>query len=129
MPCSSWTPDLIDGETYTVGEVLSDGYLMLRDAPQSPLSDGSYNDDRFVLCEVTMSAAQSDAVHRPNHYARFKIEPITFIAENDIPFMPGNVIKYVLRHDAKDGIQDLKKARRYLDMMIAKAEGRTDWSE
>lgn len=72
-------------------------------------------------------ATKSDAVFLPLHYARFKIEPIRFIAENDIPFMPGNVIKYVCRHDAKNGIEDLKKARRYLDMMIAKAEANEDW--
>lgn len=63
-----------------------------------------------------------DPVHRPNHYARFAIEPITFIMANNIGFAAGNVIKYVMRWDAKDGLQDLKKARRYIDMMIEDAE-------
>lgn len=67
---------------------------------------------------------KSDPVTKPNHYTRFKIEPITFIMENGIGFAPGNVIKYVCRHDAKNGIEDLKKARRYLDMMINQAEGK-----
>lgn len=66
----------------------------------------------------------TDNVHQPHHYARFKIEPITFIMENGLPFAAGNVIKYVCRHDAKNGIEDLKKARRYLDMMINQAEGK-----
>jgi hypothetical protein len=68
-----------------------------------------------------------DAVMLPEHYARFKIEPIRFMMENDLPFWMGNVIKYVVRYDAKNGIEDLKKARRYLDMQIAKMEGDPDF--
>lgn len=73
--------------------------------------------------------AKRDAVHRPNHYTRFEIEPIYFIMKNKLPFAVGNVIKYVCRHDAKDGVQDLKKARRYLDMMIKQAEGDERFAE
>lgn len=69
-----------------------------------------------------MVGPEKDAVHRPNHYARFAIEPITFIMANNIGFAAGNVIKYVMRWDAKDGLQDLEKARRYLDMMIEDAK-------
>lgn len=70
----------------------------------------------------------SDAVIRPEHYIRFKIEPIYFIMENCLSFDQGCVIKYVCRHDAKNGVEDLKKARRYLDMMIGKAEGNLDYA-
>ena len=57
-----------------------------------------------------------------DHYSRFKIEPIEFIEANGIGFSAGNVIKYVCRYDAKDGIKDLKKAAHYLEMMIARLE-------
>lgn len=57
----------------------------------------------------------------PAHYARFAIEPIDFIAANNIGFAAGNVIKYVCRQDAKDGLKDLQKARYYLDKMIEAA--------
>jgi len=67
---------------------------------------------------------KGDAVIQPHHYARYVIEPITFIMRNKLPFAVGNVIKYVMRHDAKDGLQDLKKARRYIDMLINEAEGK-----
>lgn len=76
-----------------------------------------------------VKAPPSDAVNRPAHYARFKIEPIHFIMENKLEFWQGNVIKYTLRWDGKDGLQDLKKARRYLDMQIKKMEGDPKWSE
>lgn len=71
-----------------------------------------------------VSTPEGDPVVLPHHYARFKIEPVTFIMENKIAFAPGNVIKYVCRHDAKNGLEDLRKARRYLDLMIRQLEGK-----
>lgn len=70
-----------------------------------------------------------DAVTLPKHYTRFKIEPIKFIVENELTFWQGSIIKYVLRYDAKNGLEDLKKARRYLDMQIKRMEGDVDWNK
>jgi hypothetical protein len=53
----------------------------------------------------------------PPHYARWKVEPISFIMRNQIPYAEGNVIKYVMRHDMKDGVKDIDKAIRYLEMI------------
>ena len=53
----------------------------------------------------------------PSHYARWDIEPISFIMRNQIPYAEGNVIKYVMRHDMKDGVKDIDKAIRYLEMI------------
>ena len=54
----------------------------------------------------------------PQHYSKYKIEPIDFIQANDLGFCEGNVIKYVLRHKDKDGLQDLLKAKRYIEFLI-----------
>lgn len=72
---------------------------------------------------------KGDQVVRPNHYARFKIEPIYFAEENGLSFIQGNIIKYVCRYDAKNGVEDLKKARRYIDMLIGKVEGDPRYAE
>ena len=53
-----------------------------------------------------------------SHYKGFVIQPVEFIYKNNIPFVEGNIIKYVCRHREKNGIQDLQKARHYLDMLI-----------
>ncbi len=66
-------------------------------------------------------------VSNQHHYARFYIQPIVFIRDNNLPFWAGNVIKYVCRHDAKDGLKDLYKARDYLNKEIARQEGVTEW--
>jgi hypothetical protein len=59
----------------------------------------------------------------PDHYTRFAIQPITFITKNKLEFWQGNIIKDIMRYDAKDGLKDLRKARRYLDEKIAELEG------
>jgi hypothetical protein len=72
-------------------------------------------------------ASQSDMVNLPNHYARFKIEPIRFIAENKLDWFQGNIVKYVLRHDAKNGTEDIRKAIRYSNMYLRYLMGDPDW--
>lgn len=64
----------------------------------------------------------SDVEH-PKHYSRWSMEPIEFIAINDLPWWLANVIKYTMRYDAKNGLEDLYKARSYLDMKIRQLEG------
>lgn len=58
-----------------------------------------------------------------SHYKGFKIQPVEFIHQNGIGYMAGNVIKYVSRYKEKNGIEDLKKARHYIDMMIEFEQG------
>lgn len=70
-------------------------------------------------------------VFRPGYYARFVIDPVTFNCANKLPFDVGNVIKYVCRYDAKNGIEDLEKAKRYVEIVIerVKREARIDNGE
>jgi hypothetical protein len=57
------------------------------------------------------------------HYLR-AIQPWDFIAANGIGFFEGNVIKYVTRWRDKAGVDDLKKARHYLDKLIELEENK-----
>jgi hypothetical protein len=58
-----------------------------------------------------------------SHYKKWAIQPIDFIVENGLPFIEGNIIKYVIRHRDKNGVQDLKKAIHYLEILIEKEYG------
>ena len=65
----------------------------------------------------------ADKIKNPPHYFRFKIEPITFIMQNNIPYAEGNAIKYICRwrykHNTKEErIADLKKAIQYINLLI-----------
>lgn len=53
-----------------------------------------------------------------NHYKGFAIQPIEFTHKNGLNFCEGNIVKYVSRHRFKNGIEDLKKARHYIDLLI-----------
>ena len=53
-----------------------------------------------------------------SHYKDQRIEPWDYITENKIPYLEGNVIKYVSRHAFKGGLQDLEKAQHYLEKII-----------
>ena len=50
------------------------------------------------------------------HYKNYIIQPVEFIVKNDIAFLEANVIKYVCRHRAKNGLEDLEKAEHYIQL-------------
>lgn len=52
-----------------------------------------------------------------SHY-EWEIEPIDFIQANNISFIEGNIIKYISRYKRKNWLDDLKKAKRYIDYLI-----------
>ena len=53
------------------------------------------------------------------HYKDMVIQPVEFIHRNRIGYMEGNAIKYLCRWRSKNGIEDLKKAKHYIDLLIA----------
>ncbi len=52
-----------------------------------------------------------------SHYKCFTIQPVEFITKNNLGFCEGNVIKYVCRYKMKNGIEDLRKAKHYLELL------------
>lgn len=54
-----------------------------------------------------------------SHYKDLKIQPIEFIHANNIPFCEANAIKYLCRWRNKNGVQDLLKAKHYIDLLIS----------
>jgi hypothetical protein len=53
-----------------------------------------------------------------DHYKKLKIQPVEYIHANNIPFLEGNVIKYVTRWKDKAGIPDLEKAKHCIELLI-----------
>lgn len=52
-----------------------------------------------------------------SHYNARSIQPIEYVYANSLGFCEGNVVKYVTRHPYKNGIQDLKKAKHYIELL------------
>ena len=53
-----------------------------------------------------------------SHYKNKGIQPIEYIMTNGLGFCEGNVIKYVSRWRDKNGLDDLLKAKHYLEFLI-----------
>jgi hypothetical protein len=57
---------------------------------------------------------------KPAHYsAENNNDVIRFCMDNHLSFAEGNVCKYVTRYQQKGGLEDLHKAREYLDRLIS----------
>jgi len=91
----------------------------------SVMRDHEFSDT--VLAEHT-----SDIVNEPKHYARWDIEPITYIMRNGFDFWRGNIIKYASRagykmYEGKTQVEseiiDLEKVQRYCQMRINQLNG------
>mgnify|MGYP003953782135 CR=1 FL=1 len=64
---------------------------------------------------------EDNPIQCPNHYHNNTLLMDALIA-NRVPWAEGNVCKYVVRWEHKDGLNDLYKARDYLNAVIANAE-------
>ena len=67
----------------------------------------------YAITVPTKNSATS-----PDYYGKYEVKPIDFIVDNNLPFAEGNIVKYVVRWKQKNGVEDLKKARVYLDKLI-----------
>lgn len=64
-------------------------------------------------------------VVHPSHYNQGKIEVIDAIEDWKLGFNPGNAVKYIARHEYKgDPIENLEKARWYIDREIARLKAK-----
>lgn len=71
----------------------------------------------------------SERVNHPSYYGGdVKYETIKLVVNWDFGFCVGNTLKYIMRAPNKDNyIEDMKKARWYLDYAIKTNEGRWRW--
>ena len=98
---------------------------------------GEYNEAYYDYMGRRMREEdkKEDAIKRPSHYSRWKIEPVTFIMRNDMEFWRGNIIKYASRAGYKNypemdksgsEITDLQKVIRYAEMRINQLKGEVE---
>jgi hypothetical protein len=64
----------------------------------------------------------SDNVNHPKHYTQHPSGVECIQITEHMGFCVGNAIKYLWRHEQKGGVEDLKKARWYIDREIGRQE-------
>lgn len=78
-----------------------------------------------IIFEDDEVTTKNDAVNHPSHYTQGKIEVIEYIEDKKLGYHLGNVVKYVSRAGHKNNaLEDLKKARWYLNREIENREAR-----
>ncbi|WP_208618348.1 DUF3310 domain-containing protein [Aggregatibacter kilianii] len=70
------------------------------------------------IVEKLTPVAVTDIQIGGNHYHSFAVQPFEFIYKNKIPYAEGSVIKSICRWVNKGNIEDLQKARHYIDLII-----------
>jgi hypothetical protein len=76
------------------------------------MSDGATE----MMRELAMNALAKQ--EGGDHYKSMKIQPVEFITANDLGFLEGNVVKYICRHHAKNGAEDIRKAIHYCELLL-----------
>ena len=92
-------------------KALQEQPYVLKDLANIPKANDDYKDE-----EVT----------NPKHYDKvgFGIQPLEYIIANELDFLEGNVIKYVSRYPHKGGVNDLLKAKTYIEKLIKREKGK-----
>ena len=52
------------------------------------------------------------------HYEDKKVQPIKYIEANCLGFHEANIVKYITRYKDKNGLEDLEKAKWYIERLI-----------
>lgn len=72
-----------------------------------------------IAVKHTLPPTVNDVQIGGNHYKKHKIQPWDAIHDWNLGFFTGNAVKYIARHKDKGGLEDIKKARHYLDKLIS----------
>jgi hypothetical protein len=98
------------------------------DSPESGLNSGNAEGIRSTTeSQYAPPACPRETVDHPSHYNAGKFEVIDVIADWQLNFTLGCVVKYVARAKYKGSeLEDLKKARWYLDYEIKQLEGSSE---
>jgi len=57
-----------------------------------------------------------------NHYNRYAIQPVDFIIANNLDWCEANAVKYITRWKDKNGVEDIKKAMHYLEILLERVQ-------
>ena len=105
------------------------GYCARNSVKDIKFRDDIEAEKDFVAAMNKQPIIFSDSVNHPSHYTHGKIETIDKIEdvlglEGFQAYCVGNAIKYLDRYKLKNGFEDIKKAKRYLEFYIEKTEGK-----
>ena len=89
-----------------------------------------WSDDKLAIAyeEVKMDGGSTDMVNHPSHYTQGGIECIDALKAATVGkrgiegVCVANVIKYLWRYEKKNGIEDIRKAKFYIERLLKELE-------
>ena len=70
----------------------------------------------MIDCQTVEKAIHTQVAG--THYKDMPIQPVEFIHANALGYFEGNVVKYISRWRKKGGMEDLRKAKHYVELLI-----------
>ena len=95
-------------------KVCKQEYIINKSTLNREMGEGSF----YICPTCRLYGTEEKNNINPDHYGCSEIDVIDFCQANNLDFMQGNVIKYVFRYKNKNGLEDLEKAKEYIDRMI-----------
>ena len=92
-----------------------DEYMARRTAEEKAIKKGTYEYEY---------GKPSDKQIGGSHYKDFKIMPIEYITQNKLDFCEGNIVKYISRHEKKNGAEDIRKVIHYAELILEQKYGK-----
>jgi len=93
-------------------------HFVSKDAEEDYYKTLAEADDDYDYWPEDVDWTTVEVTTSPPHYSKYPIQPSEFIQKNNLSWYQGNIIKYVVRFEDKGGLDDLLKARSYLDQLI-----------
>jgi hypothetical protein len=85
------------------------------------LSAPIYNVSRILILDNQEGGLED--INKPKRYNKVgDLECWDVILDQNMNFLEGNILKYIWRYKEKNGVQDLKKAKVYLEKLILETE-------
>lgn len=130
MEGKMWKVKYHDGtHTYTTESAFKKHFVIPEIEINFDLSMGEGEQDFAKDYCQTDTKMTSDLIDKQDHYTNNGIQPIQIMKANMTKekyrgFLEGNILKYPLRYEDKNGLEDLKKAKTYLTWLIEDIEER-----
>ncbi len=105
---------------------VSIGYGWVMNSEIELVEDEESVQEEFDRLAAEFNESAFDKQTGGNHYKDLKIQPMEYALANKLDLAQGNVVKYVTRFRAKNGIEDLRKAIHCIELLIEFEENNID---
>lgn len=82
----------------------------------------TFEDSAYDSHAAWQKVSPTDTQIGGDHYAKNSIQPIDYILANNLGWCEANAVKYLTRWKAKNGLEDLRKAKHYIELLIERVE-------